>query len=770
MNTNPSLKKPTYSRMPRKKSTKKKSAPSRLIPRMWKLAGLFFLLFVLFIISLKIGLLGDMPDIEELENPKTKLASEIYSADGKQLGKFYYDEDRTNVEYADLPASMIDALIATEDARFYRHAGIDLRSLARAIVFLGNKGGASTITQQLAKNLFHPKKRNLAERILQKFKEWIIAVELERRYTKQEIILMYFNTVPWGNSYGIKSASKRFFNKPTQDLKIEEGAMLVGMLKASGTYNPVNNYDNAFNRRNTVLNQMHKYGYLAEDKCDSLKQLDIVLDYTVVSHNQGLATYFREHLRNYMKTWCNENGYNLYSDGLKIYTTIDSRLQLYAEQAVLNHMELLQKEFFKEYARLKQDPWRDEENPWMVDKTYIDKHLKRTNTYKRLRKRLGADQHDAIVKEMSKKHKMRIYTWKGEVDTFMSAIDSLKYYKSMLHAGFMSMDPHTGHIKAWVGGINHKYFQYDHVNATANRQVGSTFKPLVYARALDDELIQPCDRVATGPVTLETDDGKTWTPKNSGELKDDEMTLYKGLQQSVNTVTARVMKKLGPRSPYAVQELAGRMGIDTKKFVPYPSICLGVMDLSVFEMVGAYSCFANNGTWTEPIFITKIEDKHGNLLVEFVPEQHEAMREQTAYTMVKMLEKVATPPGTAGRLRFRYNIGYDKAIGGKTGTTQNNSDGWFMGITPDLVSGCWVGAEDRQVHFRSMRMGQGASMALPIFAAYMNKVYANPPYEMNFTEWKEPEMELSIELDCNEYNPGDAWEEDEEIDIPGIDF
>lgn len=756
--------------MPEHKRRKKKSKASRIIPRLWKLAALFFFLFILFIFSLKLGLLGEMPDIEELENPKTKLASEIYTNDGQQLGKFYYDEDRTNIEFADLPAHMIDALVATEDARFYRHAGIDLRSLARALIFLGKKGGASTITQQLAKNLFHPKKRNLAERVLQKFKEWIIAVELERRYTKNEIILMYFNTVPWGNSYGIKSAANRFFNKPTSELRIEEGAMLVGMLKASGTYNPVNNYEKAFNRRNTVLNQMNKYGYMESITSDSLKKLDIVLDYTVVSHNEGLATYFREYLRVYMKEWCSENGYNLYSDGLKIYTTLDSKLQLYAEQAVEEHMKSLQKAFFGEYARLKQDPWRDEENPWMVDKTYLDKHIRRTPTYQRLKKRLGADQHDAIIKEMSIKHSMRVFSWNGEIDTLMSAIDSLKYYKSILHAGFMSMDPHTGHIKAWVGGINHKYFQYDHVNSRANRQVGSTFKPLVYARALDDELIQPCDKVATGPVTLETDDGKTWTPKNSGKIEEDEMTLYKGLQQSINTVTARVMKKLGPRSPYAVQELAGKLGIDTKKFVPYPSICLGVMDLSVIEMVGAYSTFVNNGTWTQPIFVTRIEDKHGNLLAEFVPEQHEAMREQTAYVMVKMLEKVATPPGTAGRLRFRYNIGYDKVLGGKTGTTQNNSDGWFMGITPDLVSGCWVGAEDRQVHFRSMAMGQGASMALPIFAYYMNKVYKKPPYEMNFSEWKEPEVKMSIQLDCKDYNPDEAWQEGEEVEIPGIDF
>lgn len=756
--------------MPAPKRKKKKSTSSRIIPRLWKLAALFFFLFIVFIFSLKLGLLGEMPDIEELENPKTKLASEVYTADGIQIGKFYYDEDRTNIEFGELPSHMIEALVATEDARFYRHAGIDLRGLARAVIFLGKKGGASTITQQLAKNLFHPKKRNLAERVLQKFKEWIIAVELERRYTKNEIILMYFNTVPWGNSYGIKSASKRFFNKPTTELRIEEGAMLVGMLKASGTYNPVNNYEKAFNRRNTVINQMTKYGYMEEGVCDSLKKLDIVLDYTVISHNAGLATYFREYLREYMKEWCSENGYNLYSDGLKIYTTIDSRLQLYAEQAVEEHMKNLQKAFFNEYARMKQDPWRDEENPWMVDKTYLDKHIRRTPTYQRLKKRLGADQHDAIVKEMNIKHPMRVFSWNGEIDTVMSAIDSLKYYKSILHAGFMSMDPHTGHIKAWVGGINHKYFQYDHVNSRANRQVGSTFKPFVYARALDDELIQPCDKVATGPVTLETDDGKTWTPKNSGKIKEDEMTLYKGLQQSINTVTARVMKKLGPRSPYAVQELAGKLGIDTKKFVPYPSICLGVMDLSVIEMVGAYSTFVNNGTWTQPVFINRIEDKHGNVLAEFVPEQHEAMREQTAYVMVKMLEKVATPPGTAGRLRFRYNIGYDKVIGGKTGTTQNNSDGWFMGITPDLVSGCWVGAEDRQVHFRSMAMGQGASMALPIFAYYMTKVYNKPPYEMNFTEWKEPEVELSIQLDCKEYNPDDHWDEGEEVEIPGIDF
>lgn len=755
---------------PRKKKRKTANNGSALIPQLWKLAGLGALFMLLFLLALKFGLLGEMPDIEDLENPKTKLASEIYSADGKQLGKYYYDEDRTNIEFRDLPREMIDALVATEDARFYRHSGIDLRSLGRAIFFLGSKGGASTITQQLAKNLFHPKKRNLAERVLQKFKEWIIAVELERRYTKNEIIVMYFNTVPWGNSYGIKSAAKRFFNKGTAELKTEESAMLVGMLKASGLYHPVNHYERALNRRNTVINQMLKYDYLEQEIADSLKALPIVLDYTVVTHNEGLATYFREYLRDWMKKWCEENGYNLYSDGLKIYTTIDSRLQSFAEQAMEEHMPWLQKEFFAEYARIKQEPWRDEENPGAVDKTYIDKHIRRTSAYQALKRKYGKDAHDKIMRDLSVPHKMTVFTWNGERDTVMSTLDSLKYYKQILHAGFMSMDPHTGHIKAWVGGINHRFFQYDHVNTTANRQVGSTFKPFVYARALDDELIQPCDRVATGPVTLETDDGKTWTPKNSAPIKQEELTLYGGLQYSVNTVTARVMKKLGPRSPYAVQELAGKLGIDTKKFVPYPSICLGVMDLSVFEMVGAYSSFVNEGTWTQPIFITRIEDKHGNVLEEFVPKQVEAMREQTAYAMVKMLEKVATPPGTAGRLRFRYNIGYDKAVGGKTGTTQNNSDGWFVGITPDLVSGCWVGAEDRQVHFRSTNMGQGASMALPIFALYMKQVYEKPPYKMNFSTWKQPETPLSIELDCKAYDADEINGEGEDTRIPGIDF
>jgi penicillin-binding protein 1A len=740
-------------------ASKKSPLTSILIKRLWQIFGIGLLLFFSIILITSFGWLGKLPDINELENPSTKLASEIYSEDGKIIGKIYSQEDRTNININDLPKYMIYALVATEDARFYKHSGIDFRSLFRAVIFLGKKGGGSTITQQLAKNMFHPERRNYIQRMLQKIKEWIIATALEKRYTKDEIILMYFNTVPWENSYGIKSASKKFFNKETKDLKVEEAAVLVAMLKASAIYHPVNHPDRAVNRRNTVLNQMTKYGYINKEERDSLKNLDLVLDYQLTTHNKGLATYFREYLRNYLADWCEKKGYNMYNDGLKIYTTINSKMQKYAEEVVAEHMANLQKQFFEETKKLKSEPWRSEEEVWRVDKDYIPKHMKRTARYIYLKNKFGGRE-DSINFYMNRKVHMTIFSWNGDRDTLMSPLDSLKYSKQILHTGFMSMEPHTGFIKAWVGGINLRHFQYDHVNKTATRQVGSTFKPIVYARALDDDKIEPCEMVPTGPVTLELEDGQTWTPANSGKAPAPEVTLYTGLKLSLNTVTARVMKRLGPRSPFAVRDISDKLGIDTRKFMPYPSICLGTMDVSVFEMVGAYSAFANDGEWTEPIFITRIEDKNGNILEEFFPRQVEAMRPQTAYVMLKMLEKVVDG-GTGSRLRRYVTV----PVAAKTGTTQNNSDGWFMAITPDLVSGCWVGAEDRQVHFRSMALGQGASTALPIVGMFMKKIYNDEKLKISKEGFKKPDTEIIVPLDCNTAEPKTPTEY-----IEGIDF
>lgn len=737
--------------MAKKKTNKsKKRNITRLLWR-WYFIGLGAFVFFMFTISW--GWWGYMPDVDTLANPNTTLASEIYSDDGELLGKLYYKEDRTNIEYNDIPDYMVEALVATEDVRFYQHSGIDARALIRAVVRMGRNGGGSTISQQLAKNLFHRQslmentaRQGKVTRIIQKFKEWIIAVKLERQYAKHEIITMYFNTVMWGNSSGIKSAAKTFFNKPVISLNIEEAAVLVGMLRAPSKYDPYRNPNNATTVRNVVINQLEKYDFINEAERDSLKALELVVDYNYTSHNKGMATYFREYVHRFMKNWCRERNMNVYEDGLKIYTTIDSRMQQYAENAVETHMKKLQGQLYSEIKRTKTNPWRDEEHAWKEDKNYIPKHLKRTPQY-RLAKENGLSEEE-IDKLMKTPVKMDIFTWAGVKDTMMSPIDSLQHYKKILHSGFMAMNPKTGYIKAWVGGIDFRHFQYDHVNKRSTRQVGSTFKPIVYARAIEDQIIQPCEEVSTSEVTFIGEDGKAWTPQNSTKAKREQMKIYEGLKHSMNTVTARVMKRMEPGSPMKVKQFSDRLGIDTEKFMPYPSICLGTMDISVYEMVGAYSAFANGGVWTEPIFITRIEDKHGNVLEEFIPKTEEAMSKQTAYVMCKMLQRIPEG-GTATRLRTRYNIGYP--VGGKTGTTQNNSDGWFMGISPDLVAGTWVGAEDRQVHFRATSLGQGANMALPIFGIFMQEVKKDKSIKINKKDFEKPEIEFTIETDCANY-------------------
>jgi len=743
---------------------KKKSFFARWTRRLWLTLIFGIVFFVLFMFTISLGWFGYMPDIKALEDPRTNLATEIYSEDGEVLGKLYFREDRTNIGYSDIPKHMVDALRATEDIRFYKHSGIDPRALFRAIIFVGGRGGGSTITQQLAKNLFHPEKRNKIERLIQKLKEWIISAQLEKRYTKDEIVMMYFNTASWGRSTGVKSAAKTFFNKNTQDLNIQESAVLVGMLKAPTTYNPKLNPEKSKTRRNVVLNQLEHYDFLTETECDSLKALDLEIDYNLSSHDRGMATYFREYIHQFMKSWCKENGFNVYNDGLKIYTTIDSRMQKYAEKAVEVHMSELQAQFFNESKRLKANPWRDEEYHWKEDKSYIPKHLKRTSQYRSLKK--SGMKESAILAEMDKKVPMSVFSWDGDIDTVFSVVDSLKYYKQIMHTGFMAMNPKTGYVKAWVGGIDFRNFKYDHVNKRSTRQVGSTFKPIVYARALEDQVIQPCEYIPTTSVTFELDDGDTWTPRNSQDPDETELRVYECLKKSLNTGTARVMKRMEPQSPLKVKDFSDKLGIDTKKFMPYPSICLGTMDISVIEMVGAYGAFANEGTWTEPIFITRIEDKSGNILEEFIPKTTEAMSKQTAYTITQMLQKVTESGGTAARLRFRYDI--RTPIGGKTGTTQNNSDGWFMGITPDLVGGCWVGCEDRQVHFRNTAYGQGANMALPIFGLFIKEVYKDKSIKISREDFTKPEGELEITMDCEAYDENHSNEDGSSNPLPGI--
>ncbi len=752
---------------------------------------LLWILFLIPIISvgtlffmISNGSLGFMPSFEELENPRTNLATEIYTSDQQLLGK-YFKENRSNVKYSDLSPYLINALVATEDARFFEHSGIDFKSLGRVIfkTILGGKttsGGGSTITQQLSKMLFPRKKfQSKKDIIIRKLKEWVIAIKLEKRYTKEEIITLYYNKFDFLNlAVGIKSASKVYFNTTPDSLKIEQAAMLVGMAKNPALFNPLRRPDTTLHRRNVVLNQMYKYKYITKAEYDSLKQLPLEINFQKVDHKLGIAPYFREYLRrqltakkpdrkNYydiaqFKTdslkwlndsfygWCNKNKktdgttYNIYKDGLKIYTTINYKMQVYAEQAVKEHvLGDLQIEFFKEQKGRKKAPFA-----WNVSQKQIDvmmnASMKRSDRYKKLKKQgLNEDSIASIFK--TQKFLMTVFSLHGEIDTLMTPMDSIRYYKFFLHAGFMSMNPHTGYVKAYVGGTNFKHFQFDHVTL-GKRQVGSTFKPFLYTLAMQ-EGFSPCYKVPNVPVSFILPNGKTWTPKNSDRTKHDGkmVTLRWGLANSVNSISAWLMKQF---NPYAVIEIARKMGV-TSYIEPVPAICLGTPDISLYEMVGAFSTFANKGVHVTPIFVTRIEDKNGNILATFKPKSNEAMSEKTAYLMINLLEGVVLG-GTSMRLRFKYHLTND--IGAKTGTTQNQSDGWFMGLTPNLVSGCWVGGEDRGIHFRGIRLGQGANMGLPIWALYMQKVYADSTLGYSKEDRFERPPGLKVELDCKKYD------------------
>lgn len=702
-------------------------------------------MFGMFILTISWGWFGELPALEELENPKTFLASEIYSEDGVLLGK-YYLQNRSNASFYEISPNVYNALIATEDIRFYEHSGIDFRG-ATSIAFyavIGKKRGASTITQQLAKNLFPRKKfDNVFNKATTKLKEWITAVRIEQRYTKDEIITMYLNTVEFGgNAFGIQSASKTFFGKSAVQLNECEAALLVGMLKGITRFNPIRNPDMALNRRNTVLDQMHKYDFISEMAYDTLSKKPITLNYKEEDHNEGLAPYFREHMRMELLQWCEDNGYNLYKDGLKIYTTLNSKMQLMAEQAVHQHLSDWQRKFYNH--------WKGRE-PWGRFTELITAGVHRSDRYRLLK--LEGKTEEQIMKVFNTPVKMKVFSYtRGEIDTVMTPLDSVKYYKYFLQCGFMSMDPQTGFIKAWVGGINHKFFKYDHVNINSKRQAGSTFKPIVYTLAMDNGW-SPCYVAPNQPVQFEG--YPDYDPQNADskdDIKFSEMTLYRGLQMSVNRIVMFVMKQLGPNGPQSVIELARKMGIKSE-LPPYPSIALGTADISVYEMVGAFSTFANKGVWTEPIYIKRIADKKGNIIKENVPKTVEAISEQTAYIMEKMLERV-TAHGTAARIKYQYLI--PGAVGGKTGTTQSYSDGWFIGITPTLVSGCWVGCEDRAVHFRSMDLGSGAWMAMPIWGYYMQKVTADPTLFKIQPEFEPPKQPLTVEMNCDEYKKEDV--------------
>lgn len=689
-----------------------------------------------------LGVFGELPTFEELENPNSSLASEVYSADMKTLGK-YYIQNRVNVHYKDLSPHLVNALKATEDVRFEEHSGVDIKGLmrvfVRTIILQQDAGGGSTISQQLAKNLFPREEMSKIGLVFRKLKEWIIAVKLERNYTKQEILAMYLNTVEFGNNaFGIKSAATTYFNKQPSELKMEEAALLIGMLQAPSRYNPVRNVESATFRRNTVIGQLEKYTFITEAQKDSLLKLPIKLNFRQESHTEGLAQYFREMLRQELLKWCKEHKkadgspYNLYRDGLRIYTTVDTRMQRYAEEAVKEHMTDLQKSFY--------DHWKGRV-AWADQPQIIEETMKRSERYLRLQKEGKSE--SEIKKIFDKKVEMKVFSWKGEKDTLMSPLDSIRYYKMFYQTGFMSMEPQTGYVRAWVGGNDYKYFQYDHVKE-GKRQVGSTFKPFLYTLAMQ-EGYSPCYEVPNVPVTIIDKAGVPWTPSNSDGKYGGMLSLKEALAESINCISAYLMKQFGPD---AVVQVARKMGI-TSPIEPYPSIALGTADVSVYEMVAAYSTFANKGVYTEPQYILRIEDKNGVVLQDFVPRKVEAISEETSYLMLNLMQGV-TLFGTGARLRGS-KYGFTNPIAGKTGTTQNNSDGWFMGITPELVSGVWSGCEDRSVHFRTTQLGQGANVALPIWGLYMKKVYADPSLNYSKGGFEPPEKPLGVELDCSKY-------------------
>ena len=726
---------------------------------LWALLLIGMLATYIIFSAISDGKIGYVPPIEELENPNLKFATQVISDDGKVLGTWSLSkENRLYVGYEDLSPNLVHALVATEDVRFSEHSGIDARAFMRALIKRGvlmqkNAGGGSTITQQLAKQFYSPTADNVMERLLQKPIEWVIAVKLERYYTKEEILTMYLNKFDFlNNAVGIKTAAGTYFSKEPKDLNIEEAATLIGMCKNPSLYNPRRFNERTRGRRNVVLDQMRKAGYLTEAERDSLQALPLVLKYRPVDHNDGLATYFREYLRGVLNAkkpvkknyrgwqmqkfyedslawetnplygWCAKNkkkdgsNYNLYTDGLKIYTTINSRMQQYAEEAVQEHVaEYLQPRFFKEKKGRKTAPYTNQLTNEEVE-AILNRSIRQSER-RRVMKAAGYSDAE-IIKAFNTPREMTVFTYQGEKDTIMTPLDSIKYYKHFLRAGFMSMDPITGYVKAYVGGPNYDNFKYD-MAMVGRRQVGSTIKPYLYSLAMENGF-SPCDETRNVEGTYFDENGIAWTPRNSSKKHYGEIvTLKWGLANSNNWISAYLMSKL---NPYEFVRLIHSFGVLNKEIQPTISLCLGPCEISVGEMVSAYTAFVNKGIRTAPLFVTRIEDNDGNVLATFSPQVNEVISESSAYKMLVMLRAVINE-GTGGRIRRLYNITAD--MGGKTGTTQNNSDGWFMGFTPSLVSGCWVGGEERDIHFDRMADGQGASMALPIWGIYMNKVYAD---------------------------------------------
>lgn len=751
----------------------------------WKFLVIFWSVVLIGIIGVVVffwlisaGKLGFMPTFEELENPNNRFASEVYFADGPIMNKYFEKENRKYTEYREIPQSVVDALIATEDVRFYDHSGVDVRGLFRVLKGLltanTSAGGGSTLSQQLAKMLF-PREAdlNVFELAIRKFREWVIAVRLEKSYTKEEILTMYLNKYDFLNlAVGISSAADIYFQVPLDSLKVEQAAMLVGMAKNSSYYNPVRRPELTLNRRNVVLSQMYKYDMLTEAQFDSLKMLPLGLNFKRIDHKEGLATYFREYLRLFMTAnkplrehynnreqfrqdsvawetnplygWCKKNvkvdgtNYDLYSDGLKIYATLDSRMQRYAEDAVREHLSQdLQPLFDKEKQHKVNSPFSNDMTPEKIENA-LNRSIKQSERYRQLSK-AGMNYAD-IRKTFDQPVDMQVFTWQGIRDTTMTPLDSIKHYKSFFRSGFMVMDPKSGFIKAYVGGPDYRYFMYDMVSV-GKRQVGSTIKPILYTLAMQEGL-GPCDKVPNIPQTFVLPDGTTWTARGGTKRKGEMVTLRWGLANSENNISAWVLKQF---TPQAVAQMAHKMGINS--FIdPVPSVFLGTAEISVKEMVAAYSIFANKGVYNTPLPVYRIEDKYGNVLEEFSPESREVITENTAYLMSNLLEGVVTG-GTGVRLRYKYKL--MNPMGGKTGTTQEHADGWFMGVTPQLVGGVWVGAEDRSIHFQNLANGQGASMALPIWAKFLQKAYADPKLKLNNAPFEQP-AGISKRLDCDE--------------------
>ena len=715
-----------------------------------------FIFMPIIIVCIGIGvayseLWGPLPEFSQLENPETNLATEVLSTDKKVIGK-YFIENRTHVAYEDLSIHLINALVSTEDERFFNHSGIDFIALIRAIkgvVTNNSLGGGSTITQQLAKMFFSKQPKSKIDRVKQKFKEWVIALKIERQYSKPEIIAMYLNRFDFLNlAVGIKSASKIYFNTEPINLSVEEAAVLIGMAKNPSLYNPLRRLEKTRKRRNIVLNQMVKNNHLSIVKRDSLAILPIELNYKKADHNEGLATYFREHLRAFMGDWIKKreldtgDKYNLYTDGLKIYTTIDSRMQEQAEIAVKSHIKEQQEKFYSHWKGFAKAPFDTTLRFGEID-TII---LMSWNRSERYRKLIIRESDTTKIKSVfNKAVNMSLFSWDGPIDTILSPKDSIKYYSYFLHSSLISIEPQNGHIKAWVGGINHKQFKYDHVKI-GKRQVGSTFKPFLYATAIDQFKYSPCMKVPNVQVIFEKEKWgleEDYIPSNANKKYGGEYSLIDGLAKSKNTISAFLMKRVGPKK---VISLARRMGI--KSYLPaYPSLCLGTAELSLFEMTSAYTTFANEGMHVESSFILRIEDKNGIVLESFNYSPREVLSEEKNYIMVKLMQGVIEN-GSGRGLKWRYDL--HNEIGGKTGTTQNQSDGWFIGFVPNLVTGVWTGADNRAVHFRDLNSGQGARTALPIWGNYMNNLYSNNDLNISKEPFPFPENGVSVSLKCDE--------------------